>query len=454
MKKKLYTALVLLLGVMAFSACTTEVDDVFDKESTQRAQEAMESTKNVLTVPKNGWRMAYYGDTSYGGFNVFMKFTDDSVVVASEKVGASQNAGLDADGKLIRCTSHYKLEQSQGVVLSLDEYNDVFHYFADPNNTDQGMAGEGFYGDFEFRVLSATADKIVLTGKKHGSKIVMYAMDENTSWEDYYNEVVETEDYMNSLSYAFTNNGDTLASVGHSSIGRRLVFYHTDETGESVATGAPYIVTPEGYELYDSVSVGGVAIGAIEKGSTDEYFCVKGNEAARLETYVTPWADALRDGIWYIKYDDLGTYAQSYWQTLLSKLGTAGSNGERNRLYWAFIGTYNSRSGFHMQAGSDYTYQILSFESNEDGTEVTIKWKSADNNKNATNRNYYTRYGVKEAIEPFCMGTRGRTFSISSDSRRHPTYLKLTEKGNEENTITLWFNSVMYPFGDLDAETK
>ncbi|MBP3270003.1 MAG: DUF4302 domain-containing protein, partial [Bacteroidales bacterium] len=43
----------------------------------------------ILTTPANGWLMEYYGNTDYGGYNMFVKFSDnDMVEVANEVYGA------------------------------------------------------------------------------------------------------------------------------------------------------------------------------------------------------------------------------------------------------------------------------------------------------------------------------------------------------------------------------
>ena len=151
----------MLFSILSFTACVTEVDDVFDKNASQRVEEAINDTRKILEAPTNGWRIEYYGDTSYGGYNLLVKFEGDSVLVAGEKVADSHKAGFDADGNLLKVKSHYKIEQSMGVVISMDEYNSIFHYFSDPNNEDGiGSAGEGMDGDFEFRLVSATAEKV------------------------------------------------------------------------------------------------------------------------------------------------------------------------------------------------------------------------------------------------------------------------------------------------------
>ena len=181
--KRINYLFALLATVLAFSACTSEVDNYFDKSASERASEAVSNAKQALLAAPNGWRMEYYGDMTYGGYNILCKFSGDEVTVAAEKMGKKQEAGFDSNGNLVTATSHYTVDQSQGVVLSFDGYNSVFHYFSDPKNVDGiGTAGEGLYGDFEFRVMSVSADKIVLQGRKHGNKIIMYAMDSNTSW--------------------------------------------------------------------------------------------------------------------------------------------------------------------------------------------------------------------------------------------------------------------------------
>ena len=67
--KKIYNLLFLLLSVMAFASCTSEIDEFFDKSSAQRVNEAMSEYKNILTSAENGWLMKYYpkANTTYGG---------------------------------------------------------------------------------------------------------------------------------------------------------------------------------------------------------------------------------------------------------------------------------------------------------------------------------------------------------------------------------------------------
>lgn len=451
MKRLAYSILPLLAAMFSIVACTPEVDDVFDTTPSERLEKAKASTREVLMAAPNGWRVEYYGATSYGGYNVFFKFDKDSVTVASEQVGESQKAGVDQLGNALTCTSHYTIDQSQGVLLSFDEYNSIFHYFSDPIINDKGaMTGDGLEGDFEFRVITATADSVILKGKKHGSSIKMYPMDTNTTWGQYIQQVAETEDFMASRSYQLQAE-NLQSTVSVTTRYRQLYFTYLNDEGTVEQTTAPYLVTPTGYKFYKPVTVKGVEMTGFEKGSTDEYFAATNNQTTRIYTYVPTLTETLTEGMWFINYDDLGTYAQKKWDVLLEGLGTASTNKTRNRLYYALIGTYGKTTGFSMQAGPDAVVQVFTFTANnEEGDEVTIKWSSKDSNKNKTNKTYYNQHGVKEAIEPFTNGTKGRTFTITADSRRHPSYLILTDKDEPTNVIKLWYEQQTYPFGDRD----
>lgn len=121
------------------------MDNYFPESAPERASKTVAEVKKTLQEASNGWRMEYYGDVTYGGYNVLCKFQGDSVLIASEKAGKNHEAGLDASGNLITESSlaHFTVNQSMGVVVSFDTYNKLFHYFADPKNDDYGEAGTG-----------------------------------------------------------------------------------------------------------------------------------------------------------------------------------------------------------------------------------------------------------------------------------------------------------------------
>lgn len=449
--KKLNYFLTLLVSVLALTACTSEVENYFSESSSERSAKDIAKVKDILKSAPNGWRIEYYGDLTYGGYNVLCKFeNDDHVRFASEKVGKTHNAGFDENGNLIGVDkeSSYSVFQSMGTVLSFDGNNEVFHYLSDPKNSDYGTAGEGFLGDFEFRVLSASPDKIELTGRKHGHRIMMYAMPADLSWADYLKSVEETDKYMSSRSYTLMGEGvpqDTEIKVVQQY--RTLVFQYVDKKGERQSVAAPFIVTPEGFILYDTLTVNGVKIGNFAKGDTFERFYLAGNKNVWLETATPPLWESLRDNQWFVAYSKVGEYQMPLWDAFHEALKTAGLNKKENILYNVLIGTYTNKTGFHFWAGPDYGIVRFDFvDPNEEGDEISIRY-SNDKPTNKTAKDYMKKHALKPVIEAFSgLGKKARRFKLTTDNLRKPTMITLTDVNEPTNIVTLFSEQVNYPF--------
>lgn len=451
MKKIILNIFSFAVAAIALTACSPETDYVFDKDASQRLEEFNAGLKETLMAAPNGWRMEYYASSTYGGYNMLLKFTDTQVTAASEQFGSSQPAGIGSDGKAVTATSHYNIDQSMGSILSFDTYNKVIHYYSDPKNPDGvGTDGEGMSGDFEFRVQSYCADSVVLKGKKNGKHIVMYPLPENQTWEEVLNDIATTDNYMNSSSYEFIVEGsEREVSVVKSY--RRLLFTYKLDSGSDTTVYCPFITTSEGYKFYEQQVVDGTALTGFSKGDTNDYFISMNNTNARIETYVPTLAESLETGMWFISYDYLGEYAQPSWDAFREHLKTTGINGTKERLYWAYIGTSNGKTGIFLNAGGTNIKQGITFAVlNADADEVQLKWSSSVQS-NKDDRNYYNKYGLKEAMEPF-VGKNGRRFKLSTDSQRHPSYMLLSDMDEPTNIIRLFYNQVTYVFGDLDAD--
>lgn len=373
-----------------------------------------------------------------------VKFDGDQVTVASEQIGPSHKAGIGDDGKVVTSTSHFKLEQSMGTILSFDDYNPTFHYFSMPNNPDGiGDTSEGMYGDFEFRVMKCTPDSIVLSGKKHQNRIYMLPIPADKTWESYITDAEETESYMASRYYTLEgpDRKDTV-DIHVESSGRCLVFTYKDSTNLTQTVVAPYIVNKDGFEFYTAVNVNGYELDGLLKGDTDEYFVFKNNPNLRLATALPTLVESLTTGTWYIRHSSLGDYARPKWDAMLEPLKTAGKNKTEIKIYRAMLGLYSNKLGIHMLAGNDSPYYGFSTSDvNEAGDQVTLKWMSSQSNRDG--RDYYQKYGWKDAMEPF-FGARGRTFKLSCDYPRKPTYITLTDVNEPTNVITIWADASYY----------
>ena len=159
-----------IVGLLAasFAACSRDEESLFDKPAAQRAQEAVENAFDVLSSNEAGWEMAYFPnlETSAKGYNMVVKFNKNGNVSVTAK-----NAATTMNKIVTDTASTWAVKSDYGPILTFDTYNDVFHAFSDPKGD-----GAGMLGDYEFLILKATPELVLLKGKKHSAYSVMRPM--------------------------------------------------------------------------------------------------------------------------------------------------------------------------------------------------------------------------------------------------------------------------------------
>ena len=159
-----------IIGLLAatFAACSRDEESLFDKPAAIRAQEAVENAFDVLTSNEVGWEMAYFPnlETSAKGYNMVLKFNKNGNVSVTAKNQATTMNKIMTD-----TASTWAVKSDYGPILTFDTYNDVFHAWADPQEN-----GAGLLGDYEFLILKATPELVLLKGKKHSAYSVMRPM--------------------------------------------------------------------------------------------------------------------------------------------------------------------------------------------------------------------------------------------------------------------------------------
>lgn len=175
MKAK-YLVMIALLAA-TFAACSRDEESLFDKPAAIRAQEAVENAFDVLTSNEVGWEMAYFPnlETSAKGYNMVLKFRKNGNVSVTAKNSATTMNKIVTD-----TASTWAVKSDYGPILTFDTYNDVFHAFSDPQKD-----GAGLLGDYEFLILKATPELVLLKGKKHSAYTVMRPM-KNTDLTAYF----------------------------------------------------------------------------------------------------------------------------------------------------------------------------------------------------------------------------------------------------------------------------
>ena len=240
MKKIHILFAVAILGLL--TSCLKDQEDVFDKQSAVRAEEAIAADYKVLAGAEHGWLMKYYPSPyrTYGGYSVFLKFTEDGKVTAASEI-AKPTATAD---------SYYKITQSAGIVLSFDTFNDIFHQFSTPDAPLGGETGKGWEGDYDFEFVSASAEKIVLKGKKTGNYATLVPFTDD-NWAAYMSNTAVVEEDMNFPKY--TMNVDGLDVAITKSYRNFAMTYATATTDTTI--NVPYVVSDAGIEFYEPVDI-------------------------------------------------------------------------------------------------------------------------------------------------------------------------------------------------------
>lgn len=398
--RKLYKILIALVAAVSLASCTGEVDDIFDRSSADRMSEALATDRQLLVDAPNGWLMQYFCEDTYGGYNVFVKFNADNTATVANEVFETGN----------RATSHFKLEQSMGVVLSFDEYNELFHFFSAPANPNGiGDDGIGMRGDFEFRVISATADRFELEGKKHGARITMTRLADGVDWDDYITRVRQTEQTLQTRSYNLVSGQqDTLRLTSN----YRAFTYHDAQTDQDVVV--PYVITPGGIRLNHTITLSGVAVDSLSLGSDNAWTA---NGGITLQPIVPALADQLFDTntYWSFIQGRMSQLASQYFQR-----AEQASEGEDEEVMFMALGVNpnapNLGWSFFFRSGN-YIGTITLQATRIDDTHISLLPTGYDNNGQ-----YYFQAGYNYVANGILRGT----FELSSDNPANPTYIRLT----------------------------
>lgn len=220
-----------IIGLLAatFAACSRDEESLFDKPAAIRAQEAIENAFDVLTSQEAGWEMAYFPnlEADAKGYNMVLKFNKNGNVSVTAKNAATTNNRIMTD-----TASTWAVKSDYGPILTFDTYNDVFHAFSDPKDN-----GAGFLGDYEFLILKATPELVILKGKKHSAYTIMRPM-KNTDLPAYF---AACEKMQTNL---FGNNNIVTLTQGNE---KMYLYKGADGQFQSAAYGSPLVAEAATY---------------------------------------------------------------------------------------------------------------------------------------------------------------------------------------------------------------
>lgn len=305
--KHILTALSVSCGLAAattlLTACNDEVDDVFAQSASARLQSTIDRARSVLRSAEYGWELEYYPGTTleYGGLVYTVRF---------DSLTATVGCSLIADSTV---TSHYRLTNDNGPVLTFDTYNELLHYYSTPSSGEYEAKG----GEFEFVIDSIGDDLITLFGKKTHN--TMYLRRFKEAPHDYSRRTIDIYDHFVD-SITGTIGGVELRAKCEPSH-RSLTVTAAGDT-----TSVYYTYTDRGIRLYRPFRLGGVSVQSFDFDTTTlQLTCTdEGVEGVQLQGI--PYADTFMN---YPRYE--GDYS------LVFEGGTADVHLAPNRLEGTYL---------------------------------------------------------------------------------------------------------------------
>lgn len=417
--KKTYRLLFALTALVFTAACTPEVEDAFDKPSPDRIAEAISETKDILTAAPNGWKMAYQGSGGFGGFNILCKFDKEDNVFCEEE---SDHA---------KATSHYTVQQGQGVLLSFDSFNAALHKYSDPvgkiNGKAVGKDGKGFQGDFEFRVMSCTKDSIVLEGRKHGDRVVMTPMPEDLTWDSFFTQIATVASGMSSERYNIIIDKDTLPARMN-----LHTLHTTDKNGKAVAI--PFIYTPQGIEVLKADSLNGRKLTAFTYSTDDKWVDPNDKSVMLSPRDITPLEAFFSDN-WTINVGYSSTAEMNVWKAAAAY--AASKNMEIVTVYFSTTPGFLSLSSY---VGEDWG-NLRTLYSTSGKDQITIKGFRPNPKGTANERNgavFYNQYKLKDIANTFLVNGQATDYTLSIDNPKHPLWLRMTSNSHDEVSFVFY----------------
>lgn len=424
--KKLYY-LICMVTVAIMASCNNEEESLFDQSSANRADASIKESMEVLTSAENGWLMKYFPayQQEYGGYNLILSFGKDGKVKVANELAEPDDV----------VESYFSIKQSAGTILSFDTYNDLLHAFSDPSAPLGGSKGYGLEGDYDFSIMSASAEKVVLKGRKTEGYAILTPLPTGTAWSSYIEKIYEVESKMTFNKYGLKIDGQEIDVLPSN----RTLTFVTEENGEEVSILASYIVTPEGFEFYEPVIVYGHEISGF-KVSDYEEFEETNNSDIVLFPVIPPINEQFVNGEWFIAYSNLGTLGQAYWNYVKSGLAAIGEE-----LYYAYLA--NESGGFGLQFGSFdgsglyggslfFNYTLIGDD------QITLQFAMTGAGDGVW---YHNNANFAYALFPFGYST-ANTFTLTTDDIKSPSYIVLTDNNNANNVITLTKSEVIWPF--------
>lgn len=421
MKKIQY--LVVCLLILFFSSCAKEEVDIFSASPAERLNEALKADFKLLVSSENGWVMEYFAKPTSPGYSLLVKFNASGNAIFAAKSELTKNKEFELDSCL------FEMIGDNGPVLTFNTFNNVLHRFSNPEGYQ--LEGYGLEGDYEFVVMKADSNQIILKGKKNEALIILNKLPLDILWTKYIDDL----DGMNTI--LFSNNAPKLTmTIGKSrytfSNGIKHIFSIVKEGSVSNSIDATFIVTRSGVRFYSELEL---------EGNKFQNFVLSNDKSALVSTD--------NSELKISGPDDLALYFLSYiqvWEFDANNL-SANVKAHYDAIVQACVEKYNAQD---VKLAIKYYLPrkpfvlSLSFiangEKKEGNLELTIK-ASGKNGLSMlyagpTDENGTTYYSDIQNLRDLTT-LMSNSFAISTFAKINPQAIKFTKKTDANTWFTL-----------------
>lgn len=220
----------------------------------------------------------------------------------------------------------------------------------------------------------------------------------------------------------------------------RMLSFTDEESGTPV--NIPFIYTPEGYKFYRTLEYAGKSVSQLTYSEQDGN-CYSDDKSVYIEIRPVPLSEAITSSDWFFSGASDSMSPATLEKFLECK---AGSAAEKENIEYMYIGTgltaqTQSKWGVGFITGQYFGMLFFSATAVDDNT-VTLKYTTHDGG----NGQWYMQnagYSVLTTV-------LSKTFKLSTDNQKNPSYIKMTDTADSNNWMTLYAAEINLPFGQYD----
>lgn len=277
------THILYILVLACLLSCRKDkTTSIFGETPDQRLEKALADYKSRLTSAEFGWKTAVFPRAG-GGYSFFMTFdTAGRVTMYSDVTDGAASTPEN---------STYRLKAMQRPSLLFDTYT-YLHLLADPDpNVYNGVAGQGYYVDFEYAIDSVTNDSIKLTGITYGTKMIFVKAtkaerDAYTSGQ-FSDQLSVIQNFIADFPWQYLQFADgKKLQVSINTATKNFTLIYLDAAGKVQLLSTAFYFTTDGLYLQTPVTYGSYTFNEVFWDADNQVFYVKIN-GTRIDVQVS-----------------------------------------------------------------------------------------------------------------------------------------------------------------------